>query len=181
MKSAFILLFILQSAFVYTQNSKLVKLLNKELKKELKRIEKNPDAEKFEVVQFYQLRDSILIQEEHNEDPQAPRKIMQANLKILSVEIKKRNEYTRKFYTEKQEVSLGMIEKLQKDINVLFTTQKDAVLVTETDENGKKESYRTDQFFLNLNQEKNNEHFADELVKKFNATGNFVEKGIWAD
>ena len=74
-----------------------------------------------------------------------------------------------------------MIEKIQKDINILFTTTSNAVLVTAFDEKGEKETYRTDQFFLHLNQEKNNEHFADELVKKFNATGNFVEKGIWAD
>jgi len=181
MKSVITLLFIIQSFFVYSQNNKLIKLLNTELKKELKRIDKNPEAEKFEVVQFYQLRDSVAVMEEYKEDPQATRRILQADLKILSVEIKKKNESTGKFYTEKQEVSLGMIEKIQKDINILFTTQKDAVLVTTINENGEKESYRTDQFFLHLKQQKNNEDFADKLVKKFNATGNFLEKGIWAD
>lgn len=185
MKSVITLLLIIQSFFAYSQNNKLVKLLNKELKKELKRIDKNPEAEKFEVVQFYQLRDSVVIEEvmvENDKDYNtSPKKIMRADLKILSVEIKKKNEYTGKFYTEKQEVNLGVIEKLQKDINILFTTEKDAVLVTTLNENGEKEIYRTDQFFLHLNQEKNNEDFADELVKKFNATGNFVEKGIWAD
>ena len=181
MKSVITLLLIIQSFFVYSQNNKLVKLLNKELKKELKRFDKNPEAEKFEVVQFYQLRDSVVVAEEYKEDPQATRRILQTNLKMLSVEIKKKNESTGKFYTEKQEVSLGEIQKIQKDINILFTTTSNAVLVTAFDEKGEKETYRTDQFFLHLNQEKNNEHFADELVKKFNATGNFVEKGIWAD
>ena len=181
MKSVIVLLLILQSFFAYSQNNKLIKLLNTELNKELKRIEKNSEAEKFEVVQFYNLRDSIVVMEEYKEDPQAMRRILQADLKILSVEIKKKNESTGKFYTEKQEVSLGEIQKIQKDINILFTTTSNAVLVTAFDEKGEKETYRTDQFFLHLNQEKNNEHFADELVKKFNATGNFVEKGIWAD
>lgn len=181
MKSVIVLLLIVQSFFAYSQNNKLVKLLNKELKKELKRIDKNPEAEKFEVVQFYQLRDSVAVMEEYQEDPQATRRILQADLKILSIEIKKKNESTGKFYTEKQEVNLGTIEKIQKDIIILFTTQKNAVLVTIINENGEKESYRTDQFFLHLKQQKNNEDFADELVKKFNATGNFLEKGIWAD
>eukprot|EP00708_Paratrimastix_pyriformis_P001969 GAFH01000706.1.p3 GENE.GAFH01000706.1~~GAFH01000706.1.p3 ORF type:complete len:182 (-),score=4.78 GAFH01000706.1:350-895(-) len=181
MKSVITLLLIVQSFFAYSQNNKLINFLNAELNKELKRFDKNPEAEKFEVVQFYQLRDSVVVAEEYKEDPQAKRRILQADLKILSVEIKKKNESTGKFYTEKQEVSLGMIEKIQKDINILFTTQKDAVLVTTINENGEKESYRTDQFFLHLKQQKNNEDFADELVKKFNATGNFLEKGIWAD
>ena len=181
MKSLIVLLLSVQSFFAYSQNNKLIKLLNTELKKELKRIEKKPEAEKFEVVQFYQLRDSVVVIEEYKEDPQAMRRILQADLKILSVEIKKKNESTGKFYTEKQEVSLGEIQKIQKDINILFTTTSNAVLVTAFDEKEEKETYRTDQFFLHLNQEKHNEHFADELVKKFNATGNFVEKGIWAD
>ena len=54
-------------------------------------------------------------------------------------------------------------------------------MVTIIDENGEKEKYRTDLFFLHLREEKNNEDFADELMKTFNETGNFVEKGIWAD
>ncbi len=176
-----LVIFLLQSVFVFSQTKEFVRILNKELKKELKRIDKNPNAEKFEVIQFYQLRDSVIVMEEYQEDPQETRRIMQADLKILSVEIKKKNEYTGKFYTEKQEVSLGEIEEIQKDINILFTTQKDAVLVTIIDENGEKEKYRTDLFFLHLREEKNNEDFADELVKTFNETGNFVEKGIWAD
>ena len=181
MKNFLFLFFFFSCIIVHAQHEKLVKFLNKELKKELKRIDKNPNAEKFEVIQFYQLRDSVIVMEENQEDPQAVRRIMRADLKILSVKKKKKNEYSGKYYTEKQEVSLGTIEKIQKDINILFTTEKDAVLVTTLNENGEKEIYRTDQFFLHLNQEKNNEHFADELVKKFNATGNFVEKGIWAD
>ena len=78
--------------FAYSQNDKLIKLLNTELKKELKRIEKNPETEKFEVVQLYQLRDSIVVMEEYQEDPQATRRILLADLKILSVEIKKKNK-----------------------------------------------------------------------------------------
>lgn len=47
-----LVIFLLQSVFTFSQNENLVKFLNKELKKELKRIDKNPDAEKFEVIQF---------------------------------------------------------------------------------------------------------------------------------
>ena len=92
MKSLIVLLLSVQSFFAYSQNNKLIKLLNTELKKELKRIEKKPEAEKFEVVQLYQLRDSIVVMEEYQEDPQATRRILLADLKILSVEIKKKNK-----------------------------------------------------------------------------------------
>ena len=85
-----LVIFLLQSFFTFSQNENLVKFLNKELKKELKRIDKNPDAEKFEVIQFYQVRDSVVVMEEYKEDPQETRRIMQADLKILSVEIKKK-------------------------------------------------------------------------------------------
>ena len=181
MKSVIVLLLIVQSFFAYSQNNKLIKLLNAELKKELKRIEKNLDAEKFEVTQYYHLRDSILLQEEHNEDVQAPRAIWRADLKILTLEVKKKNPYTGKTYTEKQEVNLGMIEKLIKDINIIFETQPEAVLVTTTDENGEITTRRTNLFFLQLNQEKNNEYLADKIVKTINAAGYYIEKGIWAD
>lgn len=90
MKSVITLLLIVQSFFAYSQNNKLINFLNAELKKELKRIDKNPEAEKFEVVQLYQLRDSIVVMEEYQEDPQATRRILLADLKILSVEIKKK-------------------------------------------------------------------------------------------
>lgn len=176
-----LVIFLLQSVFVFSQTKEFVRILNKELKKELKRIDKNPNAEKFEVIQFYQLRDSVIVMEEYQEDPQAVRRIMRADLKILSVEIKKKNEYTGKYYTEKQEVSLGTIEKIQKDINILFTTQKNAVLLTTINEIGEKETYNTDQFFLHLREEKNNEHFADQIVKIFKKAGYLLEKGIWAD
>ena len=176
-----LVIFLLQSVFTFSQNEKLVKFLNKELKKELKRIDKNPDAEKFEVIQFYQLRDSVIVMEEYQEDPQAVRRIMRADLKILSVEIKKKNEYTGKYYTEKQEGNLGTIEKIEKYINILFTTQKNAVFVTTIIENGEKETYNTDQFFLHLREEKDNEQFADELVETFKKAGYLLEKGIWAD
>lgn len=176
-----LVLCILQSVFTYSQNNKFVKLLNKELKKELKRIEKNPDAEKLEVVQFYKLRDSIVVAEEYQEDPQVTKRILQTDLKMLSVEIKKKNESTGKFYIEKQEVSLGEILKIQKDINILFTTANDEVLVTILDENGTKETYRTDQFFLYLREEKENEDFADKIVKAFNKLNYSLKKGIWAD
>ncbi len=93
MKSVITLLLIVQSFFAYSQNNKLINFLNAELKKELKRIDKNPEAEKFEVVQLYQLRDSIVVMEEYQEDPQATRRILLADLKILSVEIKKKNNH----------------------------------------------------------------------------------------
>lgn len=85
-----LVIFLLQSVFVFSQTKEFVRILNKELKKELKRIDKNPNAEKFEVIQFYQLRDSVIVMEEYQEDPQAVRRIMRADLKILSVEIKKK-------------------------------------------------------------------------------------------
>ena len=91
-----LVIFLLQSVFVFSQTKEFVRILNKELKKELKRIDKNPDAEKFEVIQFYQLRDSVIVMEEYQEDPQAVRRIMRADLKILSVEIKKKNEFQKR-------------------------------------------------------------------------------------
>lgn len=190
MKKLLVLTFLFQTLISFSQTEKFVNLLNQELKKELKRIEKNPNAEKFEVVQFYQLKDSVIITEEYVEDPQYPRLIMRADLKYLSVVIKKQDSYTGKTYIQRQEVNLGDVEKIVKDINTLFTTYGNAVLVTTTEENGEVESYRTNQFFLHLNQEKNNEHFADKFVDIFNKAGYdkkdeivrySIEKGIWAD
>lgn len=189
MKRRFLFFFLFQTIISFSQTEKFVTLLNQELKKELKRIEKNPDATKFEVIQYYQLKDSIIITEVYVEDPQAPRPIMRADLKYLSVVIKKQ-DYTGKIYTQRQEVNLGDIQKIVKDINILFTTKEDTVLVTTTNENGEVESYRTDQFFLHLNQEKNNEYFADDFVEIFNKEGYDkkddivrygIKKGIWAD
>lgn len=190
MKKYFIFFFLFISVMSFSQTSKFIDFLSIELKKELKRIEENPDAKKFEVVQFYQLKDSVITTEVYVEDPQAPRPIMRADLKYLSVVVKKKDSYTGKTYTQRQELNLGDIQKIVKDINILFTTKEDAVLVTNTDENGEVETYKTDQFFLHLNQEKSNEYFADEFVEIFNKEGYdkkddivrySIEKGIWAD
>lgn len=54
-------------------------------------------------------------------------------------------------------------------------------MVTTINEKGEKETYNTDQFFLHLREEKNNEHFADQIVKIFKKAGYLLEKGIWAD
>lgn len=137
----------------------IIKLLNKELAKE---IEAQKDmfsysGDKFEVVEFFHIENNI-----------------------LSLEIRKRNLADGKMYLLKQEVDLHKIRRIVKNINIIFETELN-VITTYTNESGEKIKYEDNLFFLQLSYQKNNEYLADKIVKVFFKVGYNIEKGIWAD
>lgn len=183
MKNAIALFLLLQSFFAFSQTSEIVKILNLELKKEIKAQKEdcwNYIGEKFEVVKNFSIKDSVLIISAINYEGKEVGE-MQTTMKILSIEVKKKSDYGEDFYTEKQEVDLQKIKALVKDINIIFETEPDAVKITQTKENGEKNIRTSDMFFLQLSYEKQNEYLADDLVEVFRMAGYTIEKGFWYD
>lgn len=154
--------FLLQWIYIPSQVQKIVKILNRELQKEVtaqKKDSANYYGETFEVIKQYSIEG----------DP-----------KVLVIEIKKKNSYNN-VYTIKQEVELSKIKVIVKDINIIFRTESNASKVTETEQNGEKSMYTGDLFFLNLSYEKNNEKLANELINAFQKAGYSIKKEYWYD
>lgn len=150
---------------LYAQEKQLVKLLNKALKEEVKMQKKNPDnycGELFEVIAPYSIKGTK-----------------------LSVTIKKQLPEEDATITETHEVVLDSIVHIVKDINILFETWPDAVTVTRHTvyKNAPAVTgvFKSDLFFLQLCHEKNNETFADELIKTFKKEGYTIKKRHWYD
>ena len=183
MKPFITFLFFLPSICAFSQTSEIIKILNHELAKELqaqKHDTLNYFGEKFEVVKNFSVKDSVLqivsIRADGTDDA-----LLQTTMKILSLEVRKKNYYGEDFYTEKQEVELRNIKTIVKDINVIFETEPDAVTVTQTNERVEKTVKATDMFFLQLSYEKQNEFLANDLVEAFQKAGYKIEKGFWYD
>lgn len=160
-----LLLILLFSCFIsFSQQTEIVKILNKELEKEGRLRLKDPDlsGDTLWVVTPYRIDSNV-----------------------LSVTIRKKNYYNEKYYTERQEIALDKIRAIVKDINIIFETDTDAVRITETIENTDgpplTESRYYNLFFLHLSAQKQNEALADKLVKAFKKTGLAIEKGFWYD
>lgn len=158
----FFLLLISQTSF--SQQQEIVKILNKELKKEISHQFKDPDfsGDTLWVVTPYRIDSNV-----------------------LSVTIRKKDPYDGKYYTEKQEIALDKIKSIVKDINVIFEAEGDAVRITQTatDTDGPPaaETRYYNLFFLQLSYEKQNEALADKLVKAFKKAGFTIEKRFWYD
>ncbi|WBV60829.1 hypothetical protein PFY12_01610 [Chryseobacterium camelliae] len=159
--------FFLQSLYAPAQVQKIVKILNREIQKEVKAQQQdsaNYYGEKFELIKPYSIKDSL-----------------EGKHKILILETRKKDSYKNVYYTVKQQVELSKVKAIVKDINIIFTTEPNASKVTETDENGKEENYNGDLFFLNLSHEKKNEKLADELIHAFKKAGYSIRKDYWYD
>lgn len=183
--TAILLLF---SAFTYSQTTEILKILNRELKNEI-RFQKedslNYPGEKFELVKGFTLQDSIIRMVVQTVDTVSlelvSESLVQNELKILSIEVKKKSYSTGEYYVQKQEVELQKITAISKDINVIFETEPDAVKVTNVDIAGTIEVHTTDLFFLNLSYVKQNDYLAEELIKAFRKAGYEIQKGSWFD
>ena len=155
-------LVLLQSFFAFSQEKKIVKILNKELKKEIKGQFKNPNFD----------GDTISLVKEFTIDPN----------KILSVEIRRGNEMG--YSLEKQEVPLSKIKIIGKDINIILETEeKDVKTITKrTYKNQEKEAFEnsSSMFFTYLHFP-NNEDVGDDLIKAFSKAGYKITKSYWYD
>ncbi len=162
MKIFLSLFFLLQVTLAFSQEEEIIKILNKELKKEIKDQFKNPNFD----------GDTIALVKDFSIDEN----------KILSVEIKKNNAYG--YTIEKQGVPLSKIKIIGKDINIILETEeKDVKTITKRSyKNQEKEAFENNSsmFFTYLHFP-NNEDVGDDLIKAFSKAGYKITKSYWYD
>jgi hypothetical protein len=141
----------------------IVKILNRELKREVKNQLKSPNFN----------GDTISIIKEFSIDDH----------KNLTFQIKKISPYLNGYQIIKQEVPLNKILKIGKDIQIILETEKDAVTTTYTtfDETKKEQKLNESLFFLYLSNEKQNDDLGIEIQKAFQKAGFNVTKDYWYD
>ena len=151
------------SSLIFGQEKTILKIINSELKKEVKNQLKSPNFS----------GDTIQIVEPFTINEQ----------QILSFTIKKTSPYFNGVQLVKQEVPLKSILKVGKDINVIFETVNDAVKTTTTsiDKETKVQTSTGFLFFLYLSNEKQNEELGIKLQDAFKKAGYNVAKDYWFD
>lgn len=147
---------------IFGQEKELLKLLNRELKYEVKNQFKSHNFED----------DTISIVKPFT---------ISAD-KILSFEIKKSNSSNGDEII-KQEVSLNKIRKIGKDLQIILETESNAVTTTYINKENltKPEIVKGNLFFLYLFNEKQTETLGIELKNAFQNAGISVEKENWYD
>lgn len=162
MKIMFSFFMAINFLIVKSQKKEIIKILNHELKNEIRNQFKNPN--------FY--GDTISLLKEFSIDQN----------KILSVEIKKTSENG--YSLERQEVPLSKIKIIGKDINIIFETDgKDVKTWTRRfykNEEKQEFSYESTMFFTHLHFP-NNEHLCDDLIKAFSNAGYKITRSYWYD
>lgn len=160
MKSIATILFFLNSVFAFSQTTKIIKILNKEIGKEItaQKDTVNYFGEKFDVIKNFSLENNV-----------------------LSITLKRKSYYGEDFYNEIRQVELCKIKRIVKDINIIFETEPNAVKITQINAHGEKSEKTTDMFFLQMSSEKQNEYVADDLLVAFRKAGYTIEKGFWYD
>ncbi|GAA5100107.1 hypothetical protein GCM10023210_38250 [Chryseobacterium ginsengisoli] len=161
-----ILLFIFLSGIwniAFSQEKEILKILNRELKKEVKNQFKSSNFN----------GDTIRIVEGFSIDTH----------KNLSFQIKKTSPYFTGYQTIKQKVSLAKILKVGKDIQIILETEKDAVTTEYLSSDGdlREETIKGSLFFLYLSNEKQNDDLGIELQEAFQKAGFQVSKDYWYD
>jgi len=161
--TVFVLAFLLFQGLVFAQEKELLKILNTELKKEVKN--------QFQSSNFS--GDTIAINKPFTIDQQ----------KILSFEIQKTSPYFSGVQIIRQEVPLNKIIKIGKDINVIFVTEGDAVISTSKiiGKEITEEKVAGHLFFLFLSKEKQNEQLGISIQKAFKEAGYIIAKEFWYD
>lgn len=161
MKKVIFILCLFGSISIFSQENKLVELLNNQLNKEIANYEK---YDSLRVVQPFHIDEN----------------------KKLVLETEKYISSMEQWIIMKQEVSLEEISSIGKDINIIFFTEGDKVLVTTKTYNEKRELVRTDitdknMFFTELFEEKQNEKFRDKVIKVFKKAGYEINSEFWYD
>ncbi len=150
---------------VIAQKNSVTRVLNKALLAEQKRQKNNPEnycGGIYEIIKGYHiLNDSLQIQ--------------------LKQALIYEEGYEMATYT----VALKDVHAIAKDINILLETGKDKVkMVSHVFYKGGGDTIVTNYsslYFLHLCDEKNNEDFADELVRAFKKLGITIIKSHWYD
>ena len=156
-----LLILIAFSLQAFSQEKEMVKLLNKALSEDVKLdTEYDRFHESLKIISPYKLTDGV-----------------------LSVELEvKGNDW---HYTEKREVPLSKIRSVNKDVNLTFDTEANAVKVTEKPlgkETGKETENRTESiFFTGILNAKNNKYLGYDLQNVFAKAGYKIELGYWYD
>jgi hypothetical protein len=161
MKSLTLLLLFI-SIFCFSQEKEILKILNDGLKYEIENQFTYPNFD----------GDTITLAKEFSIDKN----------KILSVEIKKQNDF--RTYTERQEVHLSKITGIGKDINIIMNSDGGDVLVNSKsiDKNNNQQTRSTNsETFFTYMHFNNNEHIGDNLVKAFAKAGFTIKKVYWYD
>ena len=150
---------------LYAQEKNIVKLLNQALNAEKKIQGKDPAnycGQPFDIITPYHITG-----------------------KKLSVTVKRQLQEEDAVETETCEVALDSVVNIVKDINILFETWPRAAVVTRhtvyKNAPAKTEVFKSDLYFLQLCYEKNNEAFADALIKAFQKAGYTLKKRHWYD
>lgn len=164
MKNSIIfLLFITLSNNIFGQEKSILKILNHELKKEVKNQLKSPNfsGDTISIVKPFTINDQ----------------------KILSFEIKKLSPYFSGYQIIRQEVPMNRIKKIGKDINIILETDDNGVVTTYTSVTSetKVETVKGHLFFLYLSNEKQNEDIGIEIQKAFEKAGISINKEYWYD
>lgn len=156
----FLLFFLMFQKPIFSQESKILDLLNSELQKEVAFQKENPDA--YEGIPF------DLIQEFSIENG------------VLRLELKLKKYYSDEYFVWIQEVELSKITSISKDVSIIFETVNLDVLTTSIDSNDKKIDNK-DLFFTYLSKEKDNKHFGEELIRAFKKAGYSITISAWFD
>lgn len=163
--SIFILLTFFGFFSANAQESKVVKILNRELGKEAKARLKD----------IQNVADSLVIIQPYSLDKN----------NTLSLTVKQYLADGEGFEIIKQEVPINKIKFLNKDINVIFETEEAAVTITTTTyaTTGpvKSQSVNAGTFYTHLYSIKENESLSRELQKAFKKAGVAVMVNFWAD
>lgn len=148
------------SIFCFSQEKEIIKILNDELKKEIKNQFQHPDFD----------GDTLTLTKEFSIDKN----------RILSVEIKKQNGF--RTYTERQEVHLSKISSIGKDINIIMNSDGGEVQINSksVDKNNNQQTRSTNSgIFFTYMHFNNNEYIGDNLVKAFAKAGFPIKKLYW--
>lgn len=162
MKTKFLLILIFFGTILIAQEKQITKLLNEQLRKEIKNFPGVGDS--LTLIQPFQIDEN----------------------KVLSFQISKYDFHAEETIIISQEVHLKNITGFIKDINIIFETDKDAVKVATTtlDSNGQEisnETYNYHLFFTEINKEVHNEYFRDDILKAFSKAGYKINSEFWAD
>ncbi|CAM3943004.1 MULTISPECIES: hypothetical protein [Flavobacterium] len=149
------------SFFAFSQEKKVVDLLNKQLMKEIKKF---ADEDSLKIIQPFYIDES----------------------KKLILEVEKYNTYNEQWEVIKAEVPLDKITGFIRDINVIFETEGKDVLETISTYNEKGEllttnTHNTNLFFTQISKEDNTKSFRKAILRAFEKEGFSINSEFWAN